>query len=335
MINLYMYFLNMINMEVKLDKRDKQILYLLGIDSRQSYSKIAKKIGTSKEVVNYRVKRLIDLGVIKSFYTLMDPSALGYITARFFVKFQHVTPAIEKEIIDYYKRRELTGWSLSRSGNYDFAGLFWGRNIRELNEMKKRILLKFRPYIKETLIGVYHKMHFLDRKYLVNTKEKKFHVSIGASEEEGLDSTDIKILKLLSSNARMPVINIANKIKENVNVVNYRLKKLKQNTIKAFMLMIDFSKLGYTWYKVLLTLDDYSAIDKIIAFCSNYPNITNMYEMLTGGEDLEIEGEFKSYAELKKFLNALMTNFSDVIRTYEYFTWTEEHKIIFMPAGVK
>ena len=48
----------MINM-TQLDLKDKKILLELELNSRQSFSSIAKKVGLSKEVVNYRVNKLI------------------------------------------------------------------------------------------------------------------------------------------------------------------------------------------------------------------------------------------------------------------------------------
>jgi len=55
-----------------LDLKDRKILYYLDINSRQSNSDIAKKVGLSKEVVNYRIKRLEKEGIIKGYYTVLD-----------------------------------------------------------------------------------------------------------------------------------------------------------------------------------------------------------------------------------------------------------------------
>ena len=42
----------------KLDKKDKDILYELDLNSRQSFNQIGRKIKLSKEVVQYRIKQL-------------------------------------------------------------------------------------------------------------------------------------------------------------------------------------------------------------------------------------------------------------------------------------
>jgi DNA-binding Lrp family transcriptional regulator len=57
------------NNMLKIDLKDRKILYQLDINSRQSYSQIAKKVGLSKTVLVYRINRLKEKGVIRKFYT--------------------------------------------------------------------------------------------------------------------------------------------------------------------------------------------------------------------------------------------------------------------------
>jgi DNA-binding Lrp family transcriptional regulator len=46
-------------------------------DARISLTSMSKKLGFSKSAVKYRVDRLIELGVIKSFFALVDSAAYG------------------------------------------------------------------------------------------------------------------------------------------------------------------------------------------------------------------------------------------------------------------
>ena len=62
---------------VKLDVKDKKILYELFKHSRFAYSEISKNVGVSKEVVNYRINRLIETGVIKGFTTAIFRPSVG------------------------------------------------------------------------------------------------------------------------------------------------------------------------------------------------------------------------------------------------------------------
>ena len=45
-------------MAIKLDLKDRKILYELDINSRQPFAAIAKKVGLSKQTVINRVKKL-------------------------------------------------------------------------------------------------------------------------------------------------------------------------------------------------------------------------------------------------------------------------------------
>ena len=44
------------NIMVKIEIKDKKILYQLDVNSRQSFSQIGRKVGISKATVGYRVK---------------------------------------------------------------------------------------------------------------------------------------------------------------------------------------------------------------------------------------------------------------------------------------
>lgn len=48
-----------------IDVKDKKILYLLDTNSRMSLTQIGKKVGLRKNVVSYRLKRLIQKGIMK------------------------------------------------------------------------------------------------------------------------------------------------------------------------------------------------------------------------------------------------------------------------------
>lgn len=66
-----------------LDETNKEILRLLCEDSRYQYSELQKKLTRkghklTREAVEYRVKKMIDSGVIRKFAMITDPEKLGY-----------------------------------------------------------------------------------------------------------------------------------------------------------------------------------------------------------------------------------------------------------------
>jgi len=66
-----------------LDDINKEILRLLCEDSRSQYSELQKRLEKmghklTRETVEYRVKKMIDGGVIRKFAMITDPEKLGY-----------------------------------------------------------------------------------------------------------------------------------------------------------------------------------------------------------------------------------------------------------------
>ncbi|ORV95940.1 Lrp/AsnC family transcriptional regulator [Mycobacterium kyorinense] len=62
---------------VDLDEVDRKILSLLHADARMTNSALAEKIGLAPSTCHGRLRRLLDLGVIRGFYTDVDPVAVG------------------------------------------------------------------------------------------------------------------------------------------------------------------------------------------------------------------------------------------------------------------
>jgi DNA-binding Lrp family transcriptional regulator len=60
-----------------LDDVDRQILTILHSDARISNSALADAVGIAASTCHGRVRRLQELGVIRGFYTDIDPSAIG------------------------------------------------------------------------------------------------------------------------------------------------------------------------------------------------------------------------------------------------------------------
>ncbi len=82
---------------VKLDLKDKKILYELDKNARASISDIGRAVRLNKNTVNYKIKRLEEQKVILSYYTVIDNSKLGYLTSfRCYSKFFN-TPQNKKK----------------------------------------------------------------------------------------------------------------------------------------------------------------------------------------------------------------------------------------------
>ncbi|GBG35729.1 HTH-type transcriptional regulator AldR [Mycobacterium montefiorense] len=60
-----------------LDDVDRRILGLLHADARITNNALAEAVGIAASTCHGRVRRLVDLGVIRGFYTDIDPATVG------------------------------------------------------------------------------------------------------------------------------------------------------------------------------------------------------------------------------------------------------------------
>lgn len=92
--------------DISLDKIDKRILQLLQANARISNLELAEKIGLSPTPCARRIKRLEDIGVIRSHVTILDEAVLGLsLTAMISISMDRHTPErfehFEKQIGDF------------------------------------------------------------------------------------------------------------------------------------------------------------------------------------------------------------------------------------------
>jgi Lrp/AsnC family transcriptional regulator for asnA, asnC and gidA len=315
------------------DFKDRQILYQLDLDARQSFTKIGKKIGLSKEVVGYRVKRLQRLGIIKGFYTLIDMGKLGYLSCRFFLKFMRDPPQKEDEIIQYFVEHPSYWWVDSADGIKDLGAVCLGKNVFEIHGRRAELMEKFRGNIKELSQAIYTAFYVYRRAYLANKKvsDADYTKICYNGTTASCDKTDLKILKLIAGNARMPTIEIAKNVGVSETAVKYRVGKMLGNgIIQGFRAMLDLNKIGYYWYKIEFELEDYARKEEMLKFFEAHPNIVYAYETI-GGPDLEVELEVESYEKFRQVLNEIREKFSDTILSYRHLLWFREHKIVYFP----
>src|SRR3989338_4618506 len=86
---------------IKLDLKDRKLLYELDKNCRQSNSEIGKKIRLNKNTVNYNIKRFEQEGAILGYYTVIDNSKLGYFSFRIYANFFNTKQEQENEMINW------------------------------------------------------------------------------------------------------------------------------------------------------------------------------------------------------------------------------------------
>jgi DNA-binding Lrp family transcriptional regulator len=63
--------------EIEVDEKDRKILAILQSDARKTFKDIVEETKLSRGTVFNRMKELEEKGVIKGYYTIVDPAKLG------------------------------------------------------------------------------------------------------------------------------------------------------------------------------------------------------------------------------------------------------------------
>ncbi|MFH0713807.1 MAG: Lrp/AsnC family transcriptional regulator [Candidatus Micrarchaeota archaeon] len=323
----------------ELDAKDRQLLFELDMGCRQSYAQLARKVGLSKQTMEYRIHNLVDKGIIKGFYAALDVSKLGYLYCRVFVQFYGISPSKQLEVINYLLSMKEAGWVVSVDGSWDLNFVIWAKNVQELSDVMDRLSYQYGSLIKKKVVSIATKVHHFQAKFLPVEFQEGATVVMesGSKPEIELDNLDYRILSLMAVDARTPLITIADKLKTSYKVVGYRLKRLERaGVILCYRADINYNLLGYTHYKVFLTLHNNSKEreEQLLEFLRTHPNVIYVTKAI-GISDLEFECMAKSTSEFYALMRDLRSKFFDIIQDHSTVLFSETHQINYLPIESK
>ncbi|MBI4399289.1 Lrp/AsnC family transcriptional regulator, partial [Candidatus Micrarchaeota archaeon] len=321
---------NMWEIDQKIDRLDRKILYELDLNSRISFKELGKKLKISKETASYRVKRLVKNGYIKNFITTISTSNLNRFYYKLFYKFHKTTPKIDREIIEFIQDYGSVAYFASLQGKYDITFLLLAKNMRDLLSFLTKFREKFGEYVLEQEILTMTSVHrfnfrfFYDRGELLHTKYPE------ELKEPKIDSLDYLIIKTLAQNSRIPLVELAKLGDTDINVIKYRFRKLKKlNILGTHVLDIRFDKFDVQHIQVIYTLKNHTVVNKLISYVAACPQSTFATVNL-GRYDLVTEFVVKNATQLREILDGIKEKFSNDIISYDVFIM-QEHSINWFP----
>ncbi|MCK4668503.1 Lrp/AsnC family transcriptional regulator [Candidatus Bathyarchaeota archaeon] len=121
-----------------------------------------------------------------------------------------------------------------------------------------------------------------------------------------LDETDVKILRILLSDARLSSRQIAKQSGVSIGTVLSRVKKMEEGgIIRGYSAMLDQEKLGYEFTVVSEITVSKGRLLEMENEIARLPNVCCVYDV-TGLIDAIIIAKFKNREELGKFTKRLL-----------------------------
>jgi len=319
--------------KINLDLKDKNILLALDMDARKPDSSIAKVVRLSKQVTNYRIRRLEKKGIIKSYYAVIDHTKLGLKLYRIGLKLENAGKEKEQEILAYLTQR--ASWIVSALGTWDIWMAVYAKNEYEFMEFWNKFYTEYGYFIKQRWISLMTAFWNFERSFILPQKKNRDKMFILGKKpaRTKIDEIDEKILQQLTRNARQTSLELAKKIKQTERIIRYRIRRLEeQKIILGYRTFLNTSLLGLKYYKLFIQLKNVKSKD--FAIIRNYvtQNPAVVYNTVAlGGYDFELEAHFHDSQALFAFIVELKETFPAFIRSIQHMEYIKEHKVTYYP----
>ena len=317
-----------------IDLKDRRILAALDFRARMPLADLAKITGLSKQSLDYRIKSLVKRGIIEGFFPVINSPKLGYIYCRSFVQFKSISPEQEMELRkDIFKNKKLF-WAFSLGGTFDYLLVYWVRNLREFEEINIGFQEKFGGIIRNkednAITNVIHLSH---KCFLEKNKIERFDLE-ESDERLEIDQNDKKIIKVLASDARLPLVQMSEKTGISPKVIAYRIKKMEENgVIAAYRPIINYTKLGLTYFKVFFNFDlsKRKKFDEFQKYLINHPKVIFLVHGIGMLGNLDVELLAESNQDFFGFIQEAKRRFPEFITDYQYLIYTQTIKVNYAP----
>jgi len=316
-----------------LDLKDRRILRALDANARQPASSIARQVGLSTEVVNYRIRRLEDSGIITQYQVIVNLSALHMFQFKICLCLQHMSTLELESKVALLKKNACIKWIISCKGSWDVILSLEAKNLEEIDALKDEVLSHFGHCVRKKSISILVESFVYNRDYLVDdNSQPNSRNSMKRQQITILDELDKNILALLNEHARMPVVAMAERLHTTARIIHYRIKELqKKNVITGFKIALNHEKLGIKFYKAFVHLNnpEKKQVQELTAYFHEHKNITHHLKVL-GNWDLEPEFEVPSEQEFDIILEEIKNKFSKIITHIDVITILKEHKFVYL-----
>ncbi len=318
---------------LKLDVKDKKLLYEIDFDARKTYAELAKKLQMSKRGVEYKLVNLEKRRVILGYVPVFDLTKFGYYYFRLFVKFQSLTKSFRKEVKEYVRSDPDIGWVLWANDAYDIGIAIWAKSVFDFKRIVNRFYSIFDSHIKERSESVATEVAFFKNRFLIDNHSIE-QISIGEKKEAvDLDVLDKKLLNMLVINPRRSIVDLADSLGESPQRTSYRFKRLKsEGILLGIRPILNYSGLGRLYYKLYIDLNNAHEVKlkELEDFVAKDSRTVYIVKAL-GTCDFDVEIIMSSPQELFEFIESVQEKFPGMIRNYRTLIFGETVKAKFLP----
>lgn len=308
--------LNMVEINgIKLDKADFKLLAELDKNCRTPSTQLAKKIGKSRQAVDYRINQLEKEGIITGFQTSINPHKIGYKLYKIYLKLRNL-PTKKEELFSYLKKSGNVYWMGECSGSWDLIFGVFCKGDKEFFDFKNDFISQFSEVIINTYGDSLVDVKQFPKMYFTKSIESPIMFA-GEVVNNKLEEIDAKILKEVVNNGRISLVELSSKTKATIKTIQGHLKNLEKNgIIIQYRIGINLNKTGKELYKAIIKIDNYNKENEK-KLLDHISRLTQVQYFIRNIWDLELELVVDNYQEYYKIIEDLKKEFPFMIKTVD------------------
>jgi DNA-binding Lrp family transcriptional regulator len=315
--------------------KDLRIIKELDKDPDVTISRLAKNVGVSQQVADYRMKNLLKKKIVTNILPLIDMGRLGYGLYRAHIRFRVISKQKKAEFEQHVFNNYKCFFIDSVGGRWDEYFDIFAQSTIEFQKKLSEITETFKGIIQECEVFTITQIHIFDYKYGLESTPRETSLMATAPNPEKLDQKDKKILNVIKNNARMPYAEIGKKIGLSRSTIKERIMKMhNRKIIAANRIFLNPSLMGKESYKLLLKLkNDQEQKNRLLQFSKQNKNIIYFLELM-GKYDADLEIEIENREKLQELIIEIRNEFP-FIEDYEIMPLFYDLGSDFYPAEKK
>lgn len=323
---------------VKIDLKDRKILSALDMDARMPMTELARKVGLSRQVVEYRFHRMKKDKIIFGSRAIFDSTIAGFHWYRVALRLFHINKEEKNRFIETLMRHPNMSWLGEVGGNWDLVMNFICKNNFEFHRLFEELIAQWGKYILEYEILIYVEVIDLERDYILGkhaSQRKEFYHLMKEGRLQ-LDTLDRDIIRELTTHTDSTNVELGNSLGVTPNTIKNRINGMKKSgLLLGFRLFINPCTLGYQSHMLFLGINRLNLIEerRLVSYLKLIPNVTFIVKHI-GKWRIGLEIETASEQEFQEIFVAIRGKFSAIITNFESFPLFRDHVINYFPKGL-
>lgn len=311
---------------IKLDKKDLRILDELDKNPNLNVNKLAKNVGLSRQVAEYRLNKLISQKTISGVHPLIDVGKLGY---TIFSTHIRLRPASRETYMQFAKElfADYPAQYISFiSGSFDLIFDMYARSLNDFDNLFSEIAKKYKEIIQSYEVFIVFRVNVYQYRYFLGENNEGSTITIDEHTDNiPLDDIDIKLLHSIKFDSRKSYETIGKEIGLTRNAVKERIKRLEKNgVIAGYSAFIDYHHLDKQAFRIFIRYNNHNRDQEksLIQYLKQISGVVQTVQLF-GKWNLDLEVHTNNVIDLQRFIMELRDKYN-IIEDYDITSQIEE-----------